>query len=61
MIARYSRPAMTGVWSDENRLACWLEVELAALDAWAELGAVPEAAARTIREQARSPSPERES
>src|SRR5256714_8098552 len=59
VIARYSRPAMAGVWSDENRLACWLEVELAALDAWAELGVVPEAAARAIREQARPPSPER--
>ena len=59
MIARYSRPAMAGVWSDENRLACWLEVELAALDAWAELGAVPEDAARSIREQARPPSPQR--
>ena len=59
MIARYSRPAMAGVWSDENRLACWLEVELAALYAWVELGAVPEAAARAIREQARPPSPER--
>src|SRR5437763_16592159 len=59
VIARYSRPAMAGVWSDENRLSCWLEVELAALGAWAELGVVPEAAARAIREQARPPSPER--
>jgi len=59
VIARYSRPAMAGVWSDENRLACWLQVELAALDAWAELGAVPEDAARAIREEARPPSPER--
>ena len=59
MIARYSRPAMAGVWSDENRLACWFDVELAALDAWAELGAVPEDAARAIRAQARPPSPER--
>ena len=59
MIARYSRPAMAGVWSDENRLACWLEVELAAIDAWAELGAVSEDVARAIREEARPPSPER--
>jgi adenylosuccinate lyase len=49
---------MAGVWSDEKRLACWLEVELAALDAWAELGAVPVDAARAVREQARPPSPE---
>jgi len=59
VIARYSRPAMAGVWSDENRLACWLEVELAAIDAWAELGAVSEDVARAIREEARPPSPER--
>ena len=38
MIARYSRPAMARVWSDEGKLETWLEVELAALDAWAELG-----------------------
>ncbi|MDF2754043.1 MAG: hypothetical protein K0S82_2426, partial [Gaiellaceae bacterium] len=35
MIARYSRPAMARVWSDESKLARWLEVELAALDGWA--------------------------
>jgi adenylosuccinate lyase len=59
VIARYSRPAMAGVWSDENKLACWLEVELAALDAWAELGVVPAQAAEAIRAAARPPSPER--
>ena len=46
VIARYSRPAMKRIWSDENRLACWLEVELAALDGWAEVGVVPREAAR---------------
>ena len=50
---------MHAIWSDEEKLARWLEVELAALDAWAELGVVPDEAARTIREQARPPSPER--
>src|SRR4051794_12898467 len=50
---------MAGVWSDENKLACWLEVELAALDAWAELGVVPAQAAEAIRAAARTPSPER--
>jgi adenylosuccinate lyase len=59
VIARYSRPAMAGVWSDENRLACWLEVELAALDAWAELGVVPAEGAQAIRAAARPPSAER--
>jgi len=41
VIPRYSRPAMTGIWSEESKLARWLEVELAALDGWAELGAIP--------------------
>jgi adenylosuccinate lyase len=50
---------MAGVWSDENKLACWLEVELAALDAWAELGIVPREAADAIRAAARPPTPER--
>src|SRR5204863_9433429 len=50
---------MAGVWSEENKLACWLEVELAALDAWAELGVVPAQAAEAIRAAARPPSPER--
>jgi adenylosuccinate lyase len=50
---------MAGVWADENRLACWLEVELAALDAWAELGIVPAGAAQTIRDGVRPPRAER--
>src|SRR5262249_9168880 len=46
------------VWSDETRLATWLEVELAAAEAWAELGVVPKEAAEAIRAGARSPTPE---
>jgi adenylosuccinate lyase len=59
VIARYSRPAMARIWSDEGKLARWLDVELAALDGWAEVGAVPADAVREIREQAVPPSPER--
>jgi adenylosuccinate lyase len=59
VIARYSRPAMKRIWSDESRLARWLEVELAALDGWAEVGAVPREAAEAIRQRAVPPSPER--
>ena len=59
MIARYSRPAMARVWSDESKLARWLEVELAALDGWASVGAVPDEAGREIRERAEAPTPER--
>jgi adenylosuccinate lyase len=59
VIARYSRPVMAEVWSDERKLAAWLEVELAAVDAWAELEAIPRETARTIRDRARPPAPER--
>jgi adenylosuccinate lyase len=47
------------VWSEEGKLAAWLEVELAALDAWAEIGIVPPEAAAVVRERAVPPSPER--
>jgi adenylosuccinate lyase len=50
---------MKRVWSEEGRLARWLEVELAVLDAWAEAGAVPAAAAAEVRERAVAPTPER--
>jgi adenylosuccinate lyase len=50
---------MQRIWSDESRLARWLEVELAALDGWAEVGAVPREAAEAIRQRAVRPSPER--
>ena len=59
MIARYSRPAMARIWSDEGKLAAWLEVELAALDGFAEMGTIPAEAVETIRAQARVPTPER--
>ena len=59
MIARYSRPEMSRIWSEEGKLARWLEVELAALDAWAELGAVPADEAQAVRERAAPPTPER--
>jgi adenylosuccinate lyase len=50
---------MTGVWSEESKFARWLEVELAALDAWAELGAIPAGDVAAIRAQARPPAPAR--
>ena len=56
MIARYSRPAMARIWSDEAKLARWLEVELAALDGWAEHGAVPRDVVHAIRAAAVPPS-----
>jgi adenylosuccinate lyase len=50
---------MARVWSDEGRLQRWLDVELAAVDAWAATGVVPAEAAAEIRERARVPTPER--
>ncbi len=50
---------MSAIWSDEARLARWLEVELAALDGWAETGVVPHAAVDAIRATAKAPTPER--
>ena len=41
MIDRYSRPEMKRVWSEENKYAKWLEVELAACQAWTEEGMIP--------------------
>jgi adenylosuccinate lyase len=59
VIARYSRPEMNRIWSDEGKIAGWLEVELAALDGWAEVGMIPAEDVATIRAAARPPTPER--
>jgi adenylosuccinate lyase len=52
MIARYTRPEMGHIWSDENKFRQWLQVELAASEALAELGVIPREAARNLREYA---------
>jgi adenylosuccinate lyase len=59
VIPRYSRPAMTRIWSDENKLQRWLDVELAALDGWAEVGAIPGADVAKIKAEAKVPTPAR--
>jgi adenylosuccinate lyase len=59
VIARYSRPAMAAVWSEESKLARWLDVELAALEGWAAIGAIPGDAVAAIRAKAHPPTPER--
>src|SRR3954466_3923251 len=53
MIPRYTRPAMGHIWTDENKYQSWLEVELAASEALAELGEVPVEAARALRAHAK--------
>jgi len=50
---------MARIWSDESRLSTWLDVELAATAAWAELGVVPADAAEEIRKRATRPAPGR--
>jgi len=52
MIERYTRPEMGGIWSEENKYRQWLEVELAASEALAQMGAVPQEAARMLRQHA---------
>ena len=59
MIPRYSRPEMTAIWSEENRLAIMLEIELLACEAMAELGEVPAECAKACRERAVVPSLQR--
>ncbi len=51
MIARYTRPEMGRIWSEENKFRQWLAVEVAATETLAEAGLVPRAAARAIRER----------
>ena len=51
MIPRYSRPEMANIWSPESKFRIWFEIEAAAAEAMAELGAIPAEAARIIRER----------
>lgn len=53
MIRRYTRPEMGRIWTDENKYQTWLDVEVLACEAQAELGAIPKDAVRTIRERAK--------
>jgi len=52
VIPRYTRPEIGKVWSAQRKFECWLEVELAATEAWAEEGAVPREAAAAARANA---------
>ncbi|MDA1477103.1 adenylosuccinate lyase [Bacillus changyiensis] len=52
MIERYSRPEMAAIWTDKNRFQAWLEVEILACEAWAELGIIPKEDVKVIREHA---------
>ncbi|MEO1989510.1 MAG: adenylosuccinate lyase [Martelella sp.] len=51
MIPRYSRPEMTEIWSPETKFRIWFEIEAHACNALAEIGVIPESAAKTIWEK----------
>ncbi len=48
MVPRYSRPAMTAIWSPETRFGIWFEIEAHATEKLGELGVVPESAAKAL-------------
>ncbi len=51
MIPRYARPEMTAIWTPKARYGVWLEIETLAAEAMAELGIIPEEAAKAARER----------
>jgi adenylosuccinate lyase len=53
MIPRYSREAMARIWSEENKFAAWLQVELAVMEALAEAGLIPPEVPARARQAAR--------
>ncbi len=53
MIPRYTHPEMGRIWSEERRFDTWLQVEIAAAEAMAEAGIIPQDAARDIRERSK--------
>lgn len=59
MIDRYTLPEMGAVWTDARKYEHWVAVELAAVDAWAALGTIPEADAASIRERVQPVDPKR--
>jgi adenylosuccinate lyase len=52
MLERYSRPEMSAIWTEENKFRAWLEVEICACEAWAELGVIPREDVVVLREHA---------
>lgn len=52
MIERYSRPEMAALWTNQHKFEVWLQVELAATEAWEKLGVVPEGTANRMRQNA---------
>jgi adenylosuccinate lyase len=53
MIQRYTRPEMAAIWTEENKFKAWLEVEIFACEAWAELGIIPKEDVKKLWQNAR--------
>jgi len=53
VIPRYTRKELAHIWSDENRYQKWLDVEVAACEAWAQLGKIPPSSIENIRKNSR--------
>ena len=53
MIARYSRKQVSDIWSDEARFRIWLDIEILACEAQANLGIIPQSAVKNIRAKAK--------
>ncbi len=53
MISRYVYQEMADLWSEEQKFASWLQVEIAACKAWKNVGKIPSDAVRRIEEKAR--------
>lgn len=52
MIERYTREEMGKIWTEKNKYDAWLEVEILACEAWAELGEIPKEDVQAIRDKA---------
>ncbi|EAC3456365.1 adenylosuccinate lyase [Listeria monocytogenes] len=53
MLERYTRKEMGNIWTEQNRYQAWLEVEILACEAWAELGDIPKEDVAKIRANAK--------
>ena len=52
MIDRYTRPQMAAIWTEQNKLKKWLDIEIAICEAYARLGMIPETDLKVIQENA---------
>ena len=58
MISRYTLPEMGQLFTDEARIAAWLEVEILAVEAWASIGVIPGAHATAVHQGVPAVTPE---